>query len=330
MATINGTSGKDNLNGTAYDDVIYGFAGNDKTFGNDGNDTIYGGAGADTLDGGAGNDYLFGDDGNDWLLGGLGNDYLDGGTGNDTMRGGSGDDIYVVDSTSDVVDEVYGSQNINSSIDTVVSKIQTYVLGTYMENLVLAEGEVRLGYGNELNNVIEGNSYYNLLYGYGGNDSLYGYGGNDIINGAEDDDYIVGGTGGDLLMGGSGNDTYKYSEGDGFDHISDTSGTNDKITFDSTIDKSNVAVFMDSIDNLYVSYGSTNADQVRIQGQSTYGCIETIQSADGYYLSNTAINQLIQDMTAYAAQEGISLTSVEDVKANANLMTMVASAWQAA
>lgn len=329
MATINGTSGKDNLNGIAYDDVIYGFAGNDKAFGNDGNDTIYGGAGADTLDGGTGNDYLFGDDGNDWLLGGLGNDYLDGGTGNDTMRGMGGDDIYVVDSTSDVVDEVYGSQGINSGIDTVVSKIQTYVLGTYMENLVLSEGEVRLGYGNELNNVIEGNSYYNMLTGFDGNDSLYGYGGNDFIGGDNGDDYIVGGTGGDLLMGGSGNDIYQYSEGDGFDGIIDSSGT-DIIRFDSTIDRGNVAVFMDSINSLYVTYGSTTTDKIRIQEPLTYGCIESIESADGYYLSSTAINQLIQNMTAYATQEGISLTSVEDVKANAELMTMVAGAWQAA
>lgn len=329
MSIIYGTSGKDNLSGTMYDDTIYGLAGNDKAFGNDGNDTIYGGAGADTLDGGSGNDYLFGDDGNDWLLGGLGNDYLDGGIGNDTMRGMGGDDTYVVDSTSDVVDEVYGSQNINSSIDTVVSKVQTYTLGTYMENLVLSEGEVRLGYGNELNNVIEGNSYYNLLYGYGGNDSLYGYGGNDLIFGDIGDDYMVGGTGDDYVAGGAGNDIYLYSEGDGFDYISDTSGT-DIIRFDSTIDKSNVAVFMDSINSLYVTYGSTDADKIRIQEPLTYGCIESINSADGYYLSSTAINQLIQDMTAYATQEGISLTCVEDVKANAELMTMVAGAWQAA
>lgn len=57
MATINGTSGDDNLKGTK---------------------------GNDTLIGGAGNDHLQGDAGDDILIGGPGDDFLDGGQGTDT------------------------------------------------------------------------------------------------------------------------------------------------------------------------------------------------------------------------------------------------------
>ena len=102
MATVNGTSGNDELFGFSTADTINGFAGSDQIFGDAGDDLLLAGAGDDTVIGGEGNDSLTGDDGNDLLNasegndvldGGLGNDALTGGTGNDTVTGGLGNDI---------------------------------------------------------------------------------------------------------------------------------------------------------------------------------------------------------------------------------------------
>ena len=47
MATINGTSGNDELFGSAIADTISGFEGSDQIFGGGGNDILTGGLGAD-------------------------------------------------------------------------------------------------------------------------------------------------------------------------------------------------------------------------------------------------------------------------------------------
>ena len=83
MATVNGTSGNDELFGFATADTISGFAGNDQMFGDAGNDTLLAGAGDDLVYGNEGNDTITGDDGNDTVSGGLGNDTLTGGFGVD-------------------------------------------------------------------------------------------------------------------------------------------------------------------------------------------------------------------------------------------------------
>lgn len=137
--------------------------------------TLNGTANADTLSGGAGNDTLNGLAGNDILIGGAGNDTLNGGAGNDTMTGGTGDDIYVVDSASDVVNEL-----ANEGSDTVQSAIN-YTLGTNsnLENLTLT-GTAATGAGNSLANIIIGNGSANTLDGGAGVDTLIGGAGNDI------------------------------------------------------------------------------------------------------------------------------------------------------
>ena len=55
--------------------------------------------------------------------------------------------------------------------------------------------------------------------------------------------------------------------------------------------------------------------------------IENITLASGEYLTDADINQIIQDMSAYAATEGIALNSVDDVRQNEELMAMVANSW---
>jgi Ca2+-binding RTX toxin-like protein len=126
---------------------------------------------------------------------------LDGGLGADQLAAGFGDDRYVVDNTGDVITE-----NADAGNDTVVSSV-TYALASNVENLVLSTTAAINGIGNSLANVLVGNGAANTLDGGSGNDVL------------------AGGKGDDSLIGGAGDDIYLYFQGEGYDVISDISGT---------------------------------------------------------------------------------------------------------
>jgi Ca2+-binding RTX toxin-like protein len=66
-ATIEGTTGMDNLHGSAYADTIHGYGGTDAVSGKSGNDFLSGGGGQDVIRGGLGSDVLRGGRGNDEL-----------------------------------------------------------------------------------------------------------------------------------------------------------------------------------------------------------------------------------------------------------------------
>lgn len=348
--TINGKSGNDILYGGAGNDTINGGAGKDQLYGEAGSDDLYGGDGNDTLQGGAGNDYLYGEDGDDHLYGDEGadrlyggagndmliggkftysseaeNDYLDGGEGADRMYGGNGNDTYVIDNTGDGVYEKEGY-----GTDTVISKLQEFTLPDNVE-IGKFDSSVSLGiaHGNNLDNTLYGISNSGTtLYGEGGNDTLKGGNLSDVLDGGTGDDVLDGGKYGDKLYGGAGDDTYLMRKGSGTDTISDVSG-NDTILFESTVSKDNIAIFLDSDGTLFIDYGAEYADNDRIKvlDQGTNTIENIVMKEDGSTLTSSAINQLIQDMSAYATENGITISSVEDVKANADLMNMINSAW---
>ena len=142
--------------------------------GNQDANTLLGNLGANVLSGLAGNDSLQGAQGDDVLDGGTGDDWLDGGEGNDTMQGGSGNDRYMVDSQSDVLLE-----NAGEGVDTVESLVSLN-LANNVENLLLSQqGGYINGFGNDLNNLIQGNDFDNRLEGGAGLDTLEGGLGND-------------------------------------------------------------------------------------------------------------------------------------------------------
>ena len=87
--------------------------------------------------------------------------------------------------------------------DLVKSSLDSYILGSTLENLELTGNENINGYGNDLNNRLTGNNGANTLAGYGG------------------DDILDGGTGADSMQGGDGADTY-YVDNVG-DVVSETS-----------------------------------------------------------------------------------------------------------
>lgn len=205
MALIIGNAANNHLIGDSnvFDltDDIFGLDGDDWLEGRLANDALWGGNGNDRLDGGSGNDVLDGGNGNDLLIGGIGAD---------TMRGGAGNDRYIVDNVGDSVVEAAGA-----GIDTVYSSI-SHALGANVENLTLTGGAAINGFGNALNNVIQGNNAANVLsggaghdsvYGLGGNDQVFGGSGNDRVDGGAGNDRVDGGSDNDVVLGGSGNDT---------------------------------------------------------------------------------------------------------------------------
>ncbi|HQM82718.1 MAG TPA: calcium-binding protein [Syntrophorhabdaceae bacterium] len=274
---------------------------------------IYGNSGNNTLDGGVGNDYLSADGGDDILYGGAGNDTLIGGTDSDTMFGGAGNDTYYVDNLGDVVTE-----NADEGTDSVRSSV-SYALTNNIENLTLTGTDSINGTGNDLNNQIYGNTAANIISGEAGNDYLS----SDV-----GDDTLIGGIGNDTLIGGADSDTYIFSLNGGTDTVTDTgsdASTLDKVLFNSDVMEATVALFKNG-QNLYVGYGST--DQVNITNQfSADAGVERLELNNGLFLTNDDVNLVIQQMTAFAADHQISMTSLADVRANQDLMNIIANSW---
>ena len=179
--TLIGGAGADTYNVSNVGDVITEAAGG-------GTDTVRTTLSSYTLDanvenltfsGAAGN---FAGTGNalvNTITGGTGNDTLDGGkntTGVDTLVGGAGNDTYIVRNLGDVTTE-----NNGAGTDTVLAAVNSYTLGTNVENLTFIGAGNFTGIGNAAANV------------------------------------IAGGTGNDTLTGGAGADTFTMNAGFGVD-----------------------------------------------------------------------------------------------------------------
>ena len=200
--------------------------------------------------------------------------------------------------------------------------------------------------GNDGDDTLVGGNSFDLLAGGNGSDTLFGDGGSDSLNGNSGDDALVGGHGYDLLLGGSGNDqlwgdqgndflyggtdddTYFFSYGDGSDSLDDQSGI-DSIKFAADVSKEEI-IFIKTGNTMKIGYGTADLITMNNYSDSTTGNrIETITLADGSTMTDTDINQLIQEMSAYASTEGISLDSVDDVKRQEPVMAMIADTWHA-
>ncbi len=183
-----------------------------------------GNASANVITGNAAANRLFGLGGADTLLGGAGNDSLDGGLQADVMRGGAGNDTYLVNGSTDVVDETAaGTSTDAGGLDSVKSLAPAYTLSQFVENLILSGAGNIAGTGNDKGNVITGNA------------------GSNALNGAGGADIIKAGTGNDTLSGGLGRDSFVFnkalSASANIDTITDwdVGGVQDKILLDNDI-----------------------------------------------------------------------------------------------
>ncbi len=167
--------------------------------GNAKDNTIKGNAQSNMLEGGSGNDMLIGNDGNDTLIGGAGTD---------TMAGGLGDDTYFLDTTGDVVKESSDARGGHDTIHLGGTAFTSYVLGSFVEDLMIDTVVAMKATGNVLDNTIRGGSAADIILGGDGNDTLYGASGADTLNGGTGNDLLDGGIGADVMTGGVGNDTF--------------------------------------------------------------------------------------------------------------------------
>ncbi|MEP3845713.1 MAG: M10 family metallopeptidase [Paracoccaceae bacterium] len=85
------------------------------------------------------------------------------------------------------------------------SKGITIADGTEIENMIMGSGN-DYGWGNALDNNLDGGEGNNRLYGLEGNDTLTTGSGRDYLYGGEGDDHLTAGDDRDLLDGGDGND----------------------------------------------------------------------------------------------------------------------------
>ena len=218
-----GNAGNNVLTGNAADNTLEGAGGTDKLIGGAGNDiyVVDSSATVITENAAEGNDtvqssvsYVLGANvealtltgtanlngsGNalaNTLTGNGGDNTLDGGAGADTLVGGAGNDTYVVDNTSDVINE-----DVGAGADSVLSSV-SFTLGANIESLTLTGAAAINATGNVDSNSLVGNSGANTLDGAEGNDTMAG--------GLGDDIYVVD-SGADVMVenAAEGTDTVK-------------------------------------------------------------------------------------------------------------------------
>lgn len=181
--------------------------------------------------------------------------------------------------------------------------------------------------GSAGDDIMVGSENNDTLYGGNGNDTLYGGEGDDKLYGDNGDDILEGGAGNDHLQGGAGNDTYLFGRGDGADTISNSDSSqdrNDIIKFKEGISKEDIT-FQRVANDLVLKYGEN--DTVRINNQFGGGAIEQIALASGEYITASKINKIIEDLNAYASNNGMSNISMEDMKNNPDIIQMFANGW---
>ena len=204
------------------------------------------------------------------------------------------------DTTNYITDTVI--ENADNGHDTVFSSI-TYSLTENVEDLYLTGVEDLDGSGNNLDNWIFGNA---------------------------GDNRLSGGLGADILQGGAGDDSYLFNIGDGDDTVinGDAAGV-DRILLGAGVDAAGVALLR-SGDDLEVGYGATDRVTVGDFFAAPDTRIDELQLADDTSLTAADINTIVQQMSAYAVQEGIALNSLDQVKQDQDLMNLVVGSWHAA
>ncbi|CCK80813.1 putative calcium-binding hemolysin protein [Desulfobacula toluolica Tol2] len=362
---IIGGTGNDTLNGGGGDDtfIVEGSdQGYDRITGGDGYDRIIGGTDDDTIrlnnfrndqtveeiDGGEGNNIVAGGTANydyldfsatkltniawinagshsDTVIGSSEADVIIGGTGNDTLNGGGGDDTFIVEGSDQGYDRITGGDGYDRIIGGTDD--DTIRLNNFRNDQTVEEID-----GGEGNNIVAGGTanydyldfsatkLTNIAWINAGSHS-------DTVIGSSEADVIIGGTGNDTLDGGAGDDVFRFSLGDGSDTLSISSGL-DSIEFGADVEKDSIVIFQNS-NGLQIGYGVSDLITITDDtGPNNEIQVGNISLADGSYLTGTDVNQLMQEMSAYADSEGLNLNSLDDVQQDIQLMGIITESWQ--
>ncbi|MCF6323456.1 MAG: hypothetical protein L3J89_03885 [Gammaproteobacteria bacterium] len=279
-----------------------------------------------------GDDILFGGDGNDAIFGGGGNDQIYGGRDDDQLYGEAGDDLFLY-TEGDGFDRVNGGDGI----DTLQGSAGDDTIGL---STFSGSNTVEVIDGGAGSNIIQNNNYSNTL-DFSGTTlvniaAIYGMAGNDSLTGSTGNDTLVGGSGNDTLSGGAGSDVYIFGRGDGSDVVNDYNAqdaqpavygaTEDMALFGADISTEQLW-FSRNGDNLNVSVIGT-ADQLVVSnwyGDDAYQ-VDRFEVADGAYLLDTQVDQLVSAMAAFNPPALGELTLSPDLQTG--LQPVIAAAWQ--
>jgi len=244
------------------------------------------------------------------------------------------------------------SLSVTDGDDTITGMEQALTIDAKGGNdtITTNNGVANLIHGGEGNDSITTGIGADTLYGDAGDDIINSGDGNDTIDGGAGDDLLytgllgadklTGGTGNDILEGGYHDDIYVFNKGDGQDIIydghwrrgSDNAITNnvynsgnDTISFGAGIGAGDIAIYKSGT-SLFLSYGDN--DLININDQFiTNNAIEKFTLSDGNFLTSNDLNVIIQSMNAYAADHEIIIDSIDVVKANQDLMNIIAALW---
>ena len=333
--------------GTDGDDVLNGYISSSKYdineyfYGGDGNDTINANTGDDTIFGGNGDDTIKAGEGNDIINGGKGNDYLKGEGGDDVyvFNIGDGDDI-----VEEYESNNYGAQNDRIVFGEGITA-DSITMNRVGYDLIIEYGDGdRITVKNEFSNNYYGIEYiefadgtvidvdgikkeastyigtdgddvlkgYNSTNKYDINEYFYGGNGDDTVNAGKGNDIINGGKGNDYLKGEDGDDTYVFNIGDGDDIVEDYEwnnygAQNDRIIFGEGITAESIT-FVRSGYDLIINYGEGDRITVKNEYLNSYYGVEYITLNDGRELYYTQAEQLIQAMSSFEADSGMTWT----------------------
>lgn len=362
---ILGTSASEVIRAQGGNDTIIDVGSDNAIWGGDGNDSIsVQSYGSNVVDGGSGDDLLRVSrdypEASQYSV-----NTFSGGTGNDRTEGAAGADTYLFNrgDGQDVIEDDdfgYGTSqdaitfgagiaiadlaiarladdliiSINSTTDKLT--IQNWFLGSEyrIENLQFSDGS-RLGIDDVHTLMTVGTDGNDVVQSWDPDWSsplvLTGYAGDDILTGAADNDILDGGAGNDTLAGGLGDDTYVFARGYGQDVIQEndaTVGNQDRVSLGANaLD----VVFASSGTDLVMSlHGGT--DSLTVQdffGDSAHQT-EVMQTADSKQLLNTQVDQLIQAMATFSADNGgITWDQALDQRPQ-DVEAVIAAYWQPA
>jgi VCBS repeat-containing protein len=241
------------------------------------------------------------------------------------------------DSSEHLIVGTTSSNNLqgNSGDDILFGNDRYDFLKGYAGNDLLIGGKNRDSlYGGDHHDNLFGDSGRDALFGENGDDYLSGGSDNDFLSGGNGNDLLSGGSGRDILRGGAGNDTYLFQKGDQRATIADykrgrfwseLDAGNDTIKFGEEITKDDISFTM-ARGNLYLTYGEGDSLVVNNQTRDK-AKIEKFELSDGSFLTHADVELVIQQLHAYADDNGIQRITNDAIKANEAMMNIVSSAW---
>lgn len=338
--TLNGTDGPDRILGRGGDDILDGKGGDDEILGGTGKDTIidrvgnntiygdahddvittgagddiiHGGSHVDTIDAGDGNNTVYGDNGSDVISAGAGDDWIDGGRGDDVINPGPGNDIVFGGRGEDIIVALAGDKLIEG--------------GAHADTIATGAGNDTI-FGGSHDDDISAGAGIDALYGGNGNDRLVAGAGADWVDGGNGADLIYGGSGNDTLLGNAGGDTYFFNRHDGVDVVVETnSKRGDTIAFGTDVGAEQLW-FSGSGDDLRIDLLGTPDTVFVREWYTRRGTIERFEVADGSYLVDTAVGQLVEAMAAFNPPTGTETSLPETVAQTVD--PVIAALWQSA